>query len=312
MKKKFLVTGAKGFVGHHWCEKLINKGHFVEALDIKENINPIKNKNFKYYRKSVFDYKFVEKLIKRNDIICHFAGIAEPKEYLKRAPQVIELTVLPSFKIIELCAKHKKKLIYTSTSEIYGKSNKTPFAENDDRVLGSANKNRWCYSASKSVVEHYIHAHSFKNGLNFIIFRLFNIFGPGLKGRVVDEFINKCLINNDLLINGDGKQTRCFLYIDDCMDAFFKIISKKETLNETFNIGSNKETNIIDFARIVIALTKSKSKIIKNSSQMIKLGGYEDIKRRVPSLKKIRKYINWKPKISLKTGLKKTIETIDI
>lgn len=308
-QKKILVTGAKGFVGEHWCKKLINQGHRVDAVDIKDNIKPILSSNYRYYKKSIFDFKLLDKLIKKNDYICHFAGIAEPKQYLKKTAKVIDLTILPSFEIIKLSTGYKKKLIFTSTSEIYGKNNKIPFSEEDDRVLGTTSKKRWCYSTAKAMVEHYIFANSIQNRLNFIIFRLFNVYGAGLYGRVVDEFIRKAKKNKSIYINGNGKQTRSFLHIDDCIDAFYKVVFNEKIKNEVFNVGNNKETSMNELAKIIKKMTKSKSKIIKNSNILKKLGGYEDIKRRVPNVKKIKKKINWKPVTTLEDGLKKTIKS---
>ncbi len=307
MKKKILVTGAKGFVGEHWCKYLIAKGYKVDAVDIKKNNKSISSKNYVYYKKTIFDKTFLEKIIKKNDYICHFAGIAEPKLYLKKTVKVIDLTILPSFEIIKLCSKYKKKLIFTSTSEVYGKNNKIPFSEEDDRVLGSTKKSRWCYSTAKAMVEHYIIANSLQHSLNFIIFRLFNVYGNGLYGRVVDEFISKSKKNQNLSIYGDGKQTRSFLYIDDCIDAFYKVVFNKKIKNEIFNVGNNKEMSIIEFANIIKKITNSKSKIVKYSNTLKKLGGYEDIKRRVPNVNKLKKSIKWKPKVSLSEGLKKII-----
>ena len=303
MKKKFLVTGAMGFVGSHWVKKLLSEGHEVTGIDIK----PLdkffkKNKKFKFFKASVFDYTLLKKLIKKNDIICHFAGVAEPMQYLKKTKYTIELTLLPSLKIVDLCCKFKKKFFFTSTSEIYGKLNKVPFKEDSDRHLGSPQTNRWCYSTSKSLVEHYITANSKESKLKFIIFRLFNVYGPSLKGRVVDEFINKSLSNKKIMINGNGKQTRSFLFIDDCIDAFFKIY-KKNINNEVYNIGSDNEVSMIKLAKKVKNLCKSKSKIIFHSKKFTKVGGYEDISRRVPSIDKLKKQIKWRPRVNLDKGL---------
>lgn len=303
MKKKFLITGAMGFIGSHWSKRLIKEGHEVIGLDIKPIAKDFKKlKNFKYIKASVFDYKIIENLIKKNDVICHFAGVAEPMEYLKRTKFTIQLTLLPSLKIIDFCSKYKKKLIYTSTSEIYGKLNKVPFKENSDRFLGSPQTSRWCYSTSKSLVEHYISASAKENNLKFITFRLFNVYGPGLNGRVVDEFINKSLLNQKILINGNGKQTRSFLFIDDCIDAFYKII-KKNINNEVYNIGSDDEISILYLAKKIIKICKSKSKIMFNSKKFTKIGGYEDISRRVPSIDKVKHQIKWNPKLNLDSGL---------
>lgn len=303
MKKKFLVTGAMGFVGTYWVKKLLSEGHEVTAVDIK----PLdkffkKNKKLKFFKASVFNYALLEKLIKKNDMICHFAGVAEPMQYLKRPKYTIELTLLPSLKIVDLCCKYNKKIFFTSTSEIYGKLNKVPFKEDADRHLGSSQTNRWCYSTSKSLVEHYINANAKENNLKFIIFRLFNVYGPGLKGRVVDDFIEKSLTNKKILINGNGKQTRSFLYIDDCIDAFYKILRSKVN-NKVFNVGSDNEISIFELAKRIKKICNSKSKISFNSKKFTKFGGYEDILRRVPSINKLKKQTRWKPKYSLNKGL---------
>ena len=303
MKKNVLVTGAMGFVGSHWITRLTEEGHKVTGVDIKPLKNFFKNnKNFKYIKASVFQYKLIEELVKKNDIICHFAGVAEPMQYLKKTKFTIQLTLLPSLKIVDFCTKYKKKLIFTSTSEIYGKLDKVPFKENSDRLLGSPQTNRWCYSTSKSLVEHYINANAKESNLKFIIFRLFNVYGPSLKGRVVDEFINKSLSNKKIMINGNGKQTRSFLFIDDCIDAFYKIF-KKNVNNEVYNVGSDIEISMIDLAKRVKKICNSKSKIIFNSKKFTKVGGYEDILRRVPSVEKLKKQMKWTPTISLDEGL---------
>ena len=305
MPKKIFVTGAMGFIGTHWCKKLLGEGFKVYGLDIKKNT--IKDKNFKFYKDSVFNYKLLEKLIKNSDYVCHFAGIAEPKKYITNTTQVINLTVKPSFKIVELCEKYRKKLFFTSTSEVYGKSENVPFNENDDRLLGSTSYSRWCYSTAKSLVEHLIIAYGIEKNLNYVIFRLFNVYGPGIKGRVVDNFLDKAIIEKkNIEINGNGEQTRCFLYIDDCIDAFFKIF-KSKTTKEIFNVGENKEVKIKDLAKLIINLTGSKSRIIYRSNQMTKYRGFQDIKRRVPNNKKLKKFISWKPLYSLEYGLRSII-----
>ena len=277
--KIFFVTGAMGFIGSHWCKKLLSQGHIVIGLDIKKNI--IKHKNFKYYKNSVFEFNILEKIIKKSDVVCHFAGIAEPMLYLTNTTKVINLTVKPSFKIVELCVKYQKKILFTSTSEIYGKSTRVPFNENDDRLLGSTNYSRWCYSTSKSLVEHLIIANGSENKLDYVIFRLFNVFGPGLKGRVVDEFIKNAINQKPIFINGNGKQTRSFLFIEDCIEAFYGIYKKKIN-REIFNIGQNKETTIKDLAKKIIKITGSRSKLILKSNKLTKYKGYQDIERRVP------------------------------
>lgn len=303
MRKRILVTGAMGFIGSHWVKRLIDEGYKVTGIDIK----PIaahfkKKKNFKFVKASVFNTSLISNLVKKNDVICHFAGVAEPLEYLKKPTKTIQLTTIPSLKIIDLCCKFKKKIIFTSTSEIYGKLNKVPFKEDMDRLLGTPQTNRWCYSTSKSLVEHYITANGKDNNLKYIIFRLFNVYGPGLYGRVVDDFLTKSLSNKKILINGNGKQTRSFLYVDDCINAFYKVF-KKNINNEVFNIGSDNEISVFKLAQKIKKICKSKSKVYFNSKKFTKIGGFEDIPRRVPCVDKLQKKTNWKPMIDLDRGL---------
>lgn len=303
-----------GFIGHHWCQKLLDQGHKVYALDIKKPYpQMINNKNFLFFKKSVFNYNLVEKLIKKTDLTCHFAGIASPKEYLVNTTKVIDLTVNPSLKIVEYCKKYNKKLFFTSTSEIYGKSKEIPFNENGNRLLGSTNVKRWCYSTSKALVEHSIFANLTKKS-SFVIFRLFNVYGPGLEGRVVDNFLKNAIKNKNLKIFGDGNQKRCFLYIEDCIEIFYEIFKKKSYPNEVINIGNNISTSIYSLAKKILIISNSKSKIIKQTKKKIdkmKSEGYEDITKRVPSLKKLHKMVSYRPKYNLLNGLKKYFFSIN-
>ena len=311
--KKIFVTGALGFIGIHWCEKLLKKGHKVYGLDIKDNKSNIKkHKNFFFYKKSVFDYHLVRKLVKKTDITCHFAGIASPKEYLINTTKVINLTVNPSLKIVDYCKKYKKKLFFTSTSEIYGKSKEVPFLEEGNRLLGSTSVKRWCYSTSKALVEHSIFA-NLKKKSSFVIFRLFNVYGPGLEGRVVDIFIKNAIKNKNLNVFGNGSQKRCFLYIDDCIEIFYEIFKKKSLPNEVINIGNNVSTSVQNLAKKIIKISNSNSKIVRQSKRKIsqmKSKGYEDILLRVPSLKKLHKMVSYRPKYNLQNGLKKYLNSI--
>lgn len=306
--KKILITGATGFLGYHMCKSLIEKNIKFTAVDIKPMHKSIlKNKKVTYFKKSIMNNKFLKKIVSNHDIIFHFAGIAEPDRYLSNPLEVININLKPSLEIINHCEDTNKILFYTSTSEIYGKNPKIPFKEDDDRLLGSTSTSRWCYSTAKSMVEHYLHATSMFKKINFVNVRLFNIYGPNLKGRVVDGFIKRALKNQDIEIYGNGKQTRCFMYVDDCINAFYQILSNKKNYNKTYNIGNDNELSINKFAKLVVKISNSKSKI-KYRNAKKKLGlNYEDIPRRVPDLTKI-KSIGWKSKFSLEEGIKKTLK----
>ena len=280
-------------------------------MDIKDPTFDIKRyKNFEFYKKSIFQYKIVERLIKKTDYVFHYAGIASPDQYVFNPIKVMDLTALSAINITKLCTKHNKILFFTSTSEIYGKNNQIPFSENSNRVLGSTNIERWCYSSSKALVEHYINALHKHNNLKFVIFRLFNIYGPGIEGRVVDKFAINAINNKNLLVYGNGKQTRCFLYIDDCLDAFYKILKNKKLLNKTYNIGNNKKTNMKKLAQITKKLAKSKSNIKFVDTKVIHKDGFEDIDIRIPNIDLLNKSISWKPKINIEKGMLKLINSL--
>lgn len=310
--KKILITGCFGFIGSHWIEYLLNKKKYqVTGIDIKDlPKNFKKNKNFTYKKISIFEDKKIENLIKKNDYIFHFAAIPTPDSYISEPIKVLDITSIQAIKIVKLCSKYKKIIFFTSTSEIYGKNPNVPYSENSNRVLGSTDVDRWCYSSSKALVEHYIKAYAKHKNLKYVIFRLFNIYGPNLRGRVLDKFINKALKNQTIQINGKGAQTRCFLEVSDCMDAFYKVFYNKKNLNKTFNVGTDTQTTILELANKIIKLTNSKSVIKYKSYKLLSKTGYEDMFLRVPDPSFLFSVTNWKPKINLDEGLKKMIKSI--
>jgi len=294
-----------GFVGSYWAEDLLKNGHIVVGMDISDKYKKLNEyENFSFYKQSIINNKdILEKLIKETDYVLHLASIAEPAQYMTDPKKVITIAALASIDIIDLCVKYNKKIFFTSTSEIYGKNNKIPFKEDDDRILGSTTKKRWCYSTSKALVEHYLQASALNTNLDYRIVRLFNVYGPRLEGRVVSYFVKNALENKPLEINGTGKQTRCFTFIDDVIEAFNLILEKPKCKNEIFNVGSDHEISIEDFAKKIISIIDSRSELIKVSYEKQFGNSYEDIERRVPDLYKIKKYINWNAKTSLEKGI---------
>ena len=308
--KTFFITGVMGFVGSHWAENLLKKGNKIIGIDIHEDSKHLlKYENFEFIKDTIIDNKkSLSDLIKRSDYVLHLASIAEPDQYILNPKKVIQIAAFAAIDIIDLCVEFNKKLFFTSTSEIYGKNNKIPFEEGDDRVLGATTTKRWCYSTSKSMVEHYIQACDTENNLDFRIVRLFNVYGPRLHGRVVSKFIDNAIQNKDLEINGSGEQTRCFTYIDDVIDAFNLILLSEKCKNTIFNVGSDKEISIKEFAKKVIAVAKSNSKLKQISYEQQFGGSYEDIIRRVPNVNKIKKFVGWTASTSLEDGIKKMID----
>lgn len=311
--KTYFITGVMGFVGSHWAEKILKNGNKVIGIDIHDDSKHLKDfKNFEFIKDTIIDNKLMlEKHIEKSDYVLHLASIAEPDQYMIRPKKIINIAAIAAIDIIDICFKLKKKIFFTSTSEIYGKNNSVPFSENDDRVLGSTTTKRWCYSTSKALVEHYLEASAINDGLDFRIVRLFNVYGPRLKGRVVSKFIEKALKNENLEINGSGNQTRCFTYIDDAINAFEKILDSENCKNQIFNVGTDKEISIRDFAKVVIKVLNSNSKLIDISYEKQFGNSYEDIQRRVPSIKKIKEFVDWEPSIFLEEGIKKLAKTYE-
>lgn len=308
--EKFLVTGCMGFIGSHWCEYLLKNGKIVTGIDLgpMDSKHLLEYDNFTFIEDTIKNYDILQRVIDRVDCVCHFAGIAEPSQYVKSPRKVIDITAVAGIKIIEMCRLTGKLFFFTSTSEVYGKNNKIPFSEDDDRVLGATSTKRWCYSTSKAILEHYLDACACSKELNHVTVRLFNVYGPRLRGRVVTKFIDRFLKNEDIIIHGDGQQTRSFTYVDDVIDAFDSLIVNPECYNQIYNIGTNVETSIIELAGAIKKIGNFDSKICYVSHKDCYGESFEDIYRRVPDISKITKYTGWEPKTSLYEGLGKTVE----
>jgi len=307
--QKYLVTGAMGFIGSHWCEHLLKKGKLVYGFDLAPHYPKlIEHDNFTYIHDTIKNYNMLEKAVGQVDCICHLAGIATPGQYVKFPHKVMDITAVAGIELIEMCRLSGKLFFFTSTSEIYGKNKKVPFKEDDDRILGSTTTKRWCYSTSKALLEHYLDACAHSKELNNVIVRLFNVYGPRLRGRVVTNFLNNALSGEDIVVHGEGKQTRSFTYIDDVIEAFDLLIHDPKCYNQIFNVGNPTETSIIELAETIKKLGNLSSKIeyIPHSQYYGK--SYEDIERRVPDISKLQEYTGWSPKVSLEEGIVKTIE----
>ena len=217
--------------------------------------------------------------------------------------------------VLEFANKYKKKVLITSTSEIYGKSENLPFKEGDDRLLGSTHITRWSYSSSKAIDEFLALAYYREKKLPVVIARCFNTVGPrqtGQYGMVVPKFVKNALLNHPIEIYGDGKQSRCFAYVSDVVDGLVKLMNNKETEGEIFNIGNDEEITIEDLAKKIKKMTNSKSKIVYMKYEDAYETGFEDMKRRIPDLSKINKSIGYEPKVKLNELLKRIIEYYEV
>ena len=307
--KTYLITGGAGFIGSNLSRYLLNKGHKVIVIDdlstgFYENIKDLeKNDAFKFYLESVLNEEILEKIIPEVDAIFHLAAAVGVEYIINNPLKSIEINVKGTENILKLAHKYRKKVLITSTSEIYGKNDKNSLKEDDDRILGTTTINRWSYSNTKALDEFLALAYFREKKLPIVIVRLFNTTGPGQVGdygMVVPRFIKQALLNKPITVYGDGTQTRCFTHIDDVVEALTKVMENKKCEGEIFNIGNPDEISIYDLAKLIIKMTNSSSDIIKIPYENVMGANFEDMKRRVPDISKIKSFIDWEPKRKLK------------
>jgi UDP-glucuronate decarboxylase len=303
---KYLVTGGAGFIGINLCNELIKKGHYVICIDnflssSKLNLDLIINKkNFKF-----INHDIKEPLRIRNiDRIINLACPASPIHYQNDPINTLMTNILGAQNVLNLALKNNSKILQASTSEVYGDPIKHP---QDENYFGNVNPIgiRSCYDEGKRAAESLFMDFNRKYNLDIRIIRIFNTYGPYMAvndGRVISSFIVSALKNKNIIINGNGNQTRSFCYIDDLVSGIIKSINLKKKYNNPINLGNPAEMNIYSLAQKVIKMTGSKSKIIFNA----KLD--DDPKKRKPNIKKAKSILSWKPKVSLDQGLIKTIK----
>jgi len=310
---KILITGGAGFLGSHLAEKCLAGGHEVFAMDIARDFKVrhlFGSKKFHYIYDSVINTEMLCTMVSKCDIIYHMAAVVGVEHYVADPYHVLNVNINGTQNVLRAAYKHNKKVIFASTSEIYGKNNNIPFREDSDRVLGPTTIDRWCYSTSKAAGEHFCLAYK-KMGLPVVILRYFNVYGPRLdaidRGRIITIFIGQLLKNADLTIIGDGSQTRCFTYVSDAMEATYQAGVRDEAVGEIFNVGNDNETSIKRLAELMIEISGASSKIKYVAKESVYGASYEDIPRRVPDVKKMNETLGVKAEVGLKEGLKKTI-----
>jgi UDP-glucose 4-epimerase len=313
---KYLVTGGAGFIGSHLVDRLLEQGHRVTTLD------DLSNGDYKYIRSAmqhpshyfvkgtIMDETLIDRLVKYHDGVFHLAAVLGVKNCVESPRKIIENNVVGTKNVLDSCYKWKKKIVFASTSEVYGKNSNVPFREDSDRILGPTTIHRWSYSTAKALDEHLCLAYT-KEGLQSAILRYFNIYGPRSEGTpyagVVPIFIRAALENKPLPVYGDGQQTRCFTYVDDCVAG--TIAAMESTKNGLiFNIGTTDEVTILDLAQRIKQLTDSDSPIEFVPYKEAYGEGYEDMQRRVPDLARTREVLQFTPKTDLDDGLLKTIQ----
>jgi len=303
-----LITGGAGFIGSHLAEKLLEQGHRVSIMDdlstgnLKNIENLIGNSEFRFALETITNEIVLDRLTSEADVVFHLAAAVGVELVVKYPVRVIETNIMGTEAVLKAANRYKCKFLLASTLEIYGNSQKVPFCEEDDRVLGPTTRSRWAYSASKAVDEFLTLSYHREHNLPVVIFRLFNTVGPRQKGQygmVMPRFVRAALTGNPIQVYGDGSQTRCFMHVEDAVRGIIGLAEHKEAEGNVYNLGSKEEISILELARIIKNKTCSSSDIIFIPYDQAYSPGFEDMKRRVPNLRKIFSQINWQPKCSL-------------
>ncbi|MGO4106649.1 NAD-dependent epimerase/dehydratase family protein [Paenibacillus sp. YAF4_2] len=313
---KILVTGGAGFIGSHLVESLLVAGHTVWTLDDFSNGRPeflahlSNHPRHSLIEGSVLDRKLVKKCMGHVDTVYHLAAVLGVKNTVEDPIKVIEGNIDGTRNILELAYPSRTKVIFASTSEIYGKNERLPFNEMSDRVYGAPSIHRWSYATAKSIDEHMCFAYAAK-GLPVTVLRYFNAYGPrqtnSQYGGVVARFITAAIKGEPLEVYGNGTQRRCFTFVDDTVSGTVAALSP-ETDGLAFNVGSTHSVTIIQLAQLIIQLSRSTSPVILKSYAEAYGPGYEDMPAREPDLTRAETILGYKPSVSLEQGLNKTIE----
>ncbi len=304
-----LITGGAGFLGSHLADYLLQLGHTVTIVDNLstgrfENIRHLEGKKgFRCQIDTVFNKPMLDSYIRDTDIIFHLASAVGVRTILTKPTSSIETILRGTSIVLFLARRYGVRTIITSSSEVYGKSAKCPFSEDDDLVIGPSSKGRWAYAASKLVDEFLAMAHYYESNLPVTCVRLFNISGPrqvGNYGMVIPRFIHCALCHDLIPVHGDGSQTRCFCHVRDAVRALVDLVACHESIGKVVNIGSDEEISVLALAKLVKEITNSPSGIQYVPYEDEYPHGFEDTVRRVPDLTLAHKLIDYAPTYAVK------------
>jgi len=313
-----LITGGAGFIGSHLAEELLGRGYYVDVIDNLStgsftNIKPLmENLKFTFAYADVMDRTRTGSAVDKADVIFHLAAAVGVKRIVESPVQTIETNVRATELVLELAAKKGKKVLITSTSEVYGKSTKFPYSETDDLLIGAPNKGRWSYACSKLLDEFLALAYYHEKNLPAVVVRLFNTIGPrqtGQYGMVVPTFIRQAKAGEDITVYGDGLQSRCFGWVEDVVWALVRLAEDPSACGRVFNIGGQEEVSVLDLALLVRAVTKSNSNIVFVPYSEAYAPGFEDMRRRIPDLERIGRF-GYRPTKTLQEMIQIIAETI--
>ena len=302
-----LITGGAGFIGSYLAEALLDMGYHVTIIDnlstgsLNNLGNVFNNNKFEFICGDILEIPTLDYLVTKSDMVYHLAAAVGVEMVVREPVHTIQTNVKGTERILEAANTTKTKVLVTSTSEVYGKSTKQVFSEEDDLLIGPPSHSRWSYASSKLIDEFYCTSYYRETRLPVNVVRLFNTVGPrqtGKYGMVLPRFVKNALDGKPLFVYGTGKQSRCFCHVKDTVNALLGFL-EVNSFGEVYNIGSQENCTIENLAKKVIDLTNSSSPIEYIPYDKAYAPGFEDMLNRAPKIEKIGKLLNWKPKYSL-------------
>jgi UDP-glucose 4-epimerase len=315
--RTILVTGGAGFIGSHLAEAVVAAGDRVVAVDdlstgsFRNVAHLSAGPSFELVVAGVEDDQTLEGLVRQADVIYHLAAAVGVKLIVDDPVHTIETNIRGTEVVLRLANKWRRPVVIASTSEVYGKSERVPYAEEHDMVLGPTTNSRWAYAASKAIDEFLAVAYHRRDGLPVVVARLFNTVGPrqtGRYGMVVPTFVRQALRGEAITVYGDGSQSRAFTYVGDAIRALLDLPTRTEAFGEVFNIGGGREITIMDLAKLVRERTGSSSDIVIVPYDQAYAPGFEDMHRRVPDISKLRRVTGFEPEVDLEEIIDRVAE----
>ncbi len=313
---KALITGGAGFIGSHLAEFLLSRGDSVVAIDdlstgAMENIAHLKTHlRFRCHIDTVVNRPLIARLVDDCDLVFHLAAAVGVQLIIERPVRTITTNISGTEVVLQMAAKKRRKVLLTSTSEVYGKRTDVPFREDDDLLMGPPTKRRWSYACSKAVDEFLAMAYAEEHKVPVIIARLFNTVGPrqtGRYGMVIPRFVQAALAGAPIRVYGDGSQSRCFAYVGDVVRILAGLADRPQAVGEIINVGTDEETTITTLAEQIRTLTGSPSEIVSVPYEVAYGHDFDDMQRRVPDLTKLDRLLADRPRTSLREILDSVI-----